>query len=166
MTIIYLKNAKTLQDLKKLYFTLAKKYHPDITDGDLETMQTINNEYDYLKSRLPNKKKETEQETVINENVFSMDAFRDVLNKILKYPRITVDIVGSWLWIYGNGTFAIKDDILYNQLHCKYSRAQKKFYWFSGIENVKYRKKGGYLKNAIDRYGKYTIESEATPQLT
>ena len=37
----------TLEDLKKLYRELAMKHHPD-RGGDLEIMQTINNEYDIL----------------------------------------------------------------------------------------------------------------------
>lgn len=164
MNIIYLKDAKTLQELKKLYFALCKINHPD-HGGDTATMQTINAEYDYLKSRLPNQEPVTEDEKIIKETISSMDAFKEVLNILLKYPRITVDIIGSWLWIYGAGTFAIKDEILYNQLHCKYSKAQKKFYWFSGIDQVNYKTRGGHLQNAIDRYGRYTIESEGMPQL-
>ena len=164
--IIYLKSAKNLQDLKKLYFTLSKKYHPDIAGGDLRIMQQINNEYDYLKTVLKNTvpKNETEKNQY-RENTASMDAFRDILNKLLRYPRITIEIIGSWLWISGSGTFSIKDNILYAELKCKYSKSQKKFYWYSGIEKSEGKYKGGFLKNAINTYGIIKMESEAMPEL-
>ena len=164
--IIYLKNAKNLQDLKKLYFTLSKKWHPDITGGDLKTMQQINNEYDYLKTVLKNAvPKDEKEKNQYRETSASMDAFREILNKLLRYPRITIEIIGSWLWISGNGTFAIKDDILYSELKCKYSKSQKKFYWYAGIENNQGSFKGGYLQKAINAYGIIKMESEAVPQL-
>jgi hypothetical protein len=155
--IIYLKAATNLQELKKLYFELSKKHHPDM-GGDVETMQQINNEYDYLKTILKNA---SDTKKASEENYASMDAFKDVINKIIVYPNIVIEIVGSWLWISGKGTFAIKDDVLYNMLHCKYSKAQKKFYWFDGIEDQEGRVKGGHLKKAIFKYGIYTINSEA-----
>jgi len=164
--IVYLKSATNLQELKKLYFTLSKKHHPDITGGNLQIMQQINNEYDYLKTILKNATPKTEQEkNQYKENVHTMDAFRDILNKLLRYPRITIEIIGSWLWISGSGTFSIKDDILYSELKCKYSKSQKKFYWYSGIEKSQGNYKGGFLKNAINAYGVIKMESEAMPQL-
>jgi len=165
--IIYLKQAKNLQELKKLYFALSKKYHPDITGGDLRIMQAINNEYDYLKTVLKNEiPKNDSEKKQYSENVYSMDAFRNILNQLLKYPKITIEIIGSWLWISGAGTFQIKDNILYNELKCKYSKSQKKFYWFSGIENNQGKFKGGYLNRAINAYGIIKMESDILPELS
>ena len=41
----YFTNIKTVEELKKQYFALAKKYHSDITGGSAEIMKEINNEY-------------------------------------------------------------------------------------------------------------------------
>ena len=163
MKIEYLKQATNLQELKKLYFELSKKYHPDITQDDGEIMKQINNEYDYLKTILKNA---TDTKKGSEESTASMDAFKDIINKIIIYPNITIEIIGYWLWISGKGTFTIKDDVLYNELHCKYSKPQKKFYWFNGIENQEYKPKGGHLNKAIEKYGIHKIQSEERPQLT
>lgn len=164
MTINFLKNAKNLQELKKLYFQLAKQLHPDITADNGESMKALNNEYDYLKTVLKNDikiEKEYEKETV-----YSMDYFKDIITELLKYSNITIEIVGSWLWISGIGTYAIKDKILYNKFNCKFSKSQRKFYWYSGIENSKGRKyKGGFLNQAINKYGITKLESEPKPVL-
>ena len=42
----YFKNCKTLNEVKAMYKTLAKQYHPDITGTDTNAiMQVINMEY-------------------------------------------------------------------------------------------------------------------------
>ena len=43
----YFEGIQTLQELKSAYKKLAMVFHPD-RGGDLETMKTINNEYDQL----------------------------------------------------------------------------------------------------------------------
>ncbi len=165
MNIIYLKEAKTLQELKTLYFKLAKQWHPD-HGGDTETMKQINNEYDYLKEVLPNQEPKDDDEKIFKETFESMNRFRNIIDELMKYPDITIEIVGSWLWVFGKGTFNIKNDILYNKFNFRYSKGQRKFYWFNGIENQRKKgHRGGYLKQAKEKYNVYTIESEGMPQI-
>lgn len=160
MALKYLKNVKTLQELKKEYFRLAKILHPD-HGGNLEEMKALNNEFDYLRKILPNEKHDAEDKKWHPESSNSMESYAIVLNELLRYPKITIEIIGSWLWVSGTGTFKIKDDILYKKFHFEYSKVQKKFYWFSGIENQKgYKFKGGLLKLAIQKYGIKTIQTE------
>lgn len=158
-----LKDATNLQELKKLYLQLCKKYHPDINPTGLKIMQQLNNEYDYLKTILKNAKdtKKAEQ-----ENINTLNSFKKLLDILLKYPNIKIELIGSWAWISGHGTFKIKDDILYNTLHCKYSKSNKKFYWFEGIENQQGKIKGGFLKKAIDKYGITEVKSNNNPILS
>lgn len=162
--INYLKDAKNLQELKKLYFKLAKKLHPDITKDNGEQMKILNNEYDHLKTTLKND--ETIDKDYLKETVFTMNYFKDIITELLKYNNIVIEIVGSWVWISGIGTYAIKDDILYSKFNCKFSKSQKKFYWYNGIDRDQKRKyKGGFLKEAINKYGITTLESEFKPSL-
>ena len=156
MKVKFLKEATNLQELKKLYFELSKKHHPDM-GGNSEIMKAINNEYDYLKTVLENADNTAKNQY---ESAKTMDAFKDIIDIIIVYPNITIEIIGSWLWISGKGTFAIRDDVLYSKLNCKYSKAQKKFYWFQGIENKQGKYKGGHLKKAIAKYGVQKIQSE------
>ena len=41
----YFENVKCVEELKKQYFALAKKYHSDITGGSDDKMKELNNEY-------------------------------------------------------------------------------------------------------------------------
>ncbi len=44
----YFKNVQTLDELRKQYKELLKKYHPDCPQGSTEACQKINSEYDRL----------------------------------------------------------------------------------------------------------------------
>ena len=165
INVIYLKDAKDLQELKKLYYTYAKRLHPDVTKDNGEAMKQLNNEYDYLKTILHNAVNE-ETKKAYTDNNASMDSFRDIINELLKYNRIVIEIVGSWLWVSGSGTFAIKDSVLYEKFNFQYSKHNKKFYWYDGIsEDKKIKYRGGYLKEAINKYGYTKLESELKPEL-
>lgn len=166
--IKYLKEANTLQQLKKLYFEFAKKLHPDV-GGQLEDMKQLNNEFDYLKTVLKNEKTtDNSNKKQYQETTVSMDKFKDIIDALIKYPNVKIEIIGSWLWISGSGTFKIKDEILYKLLHCEYSKSHKKFYYYEGIENKSGYYKGGYLKKAIETYGIHTINSNnnSMPELS
>lgn len=162
MKIIYLISATNLQELKTIYFSMAKKYHPDTATGNLATMKIINNEYDYLKFKLKNTAEKAKGEfKTYTETAASMESFKNIIEELLRHPKITIEIIGSWLWISGQGTFSIKKDILMEIFHCKYSGAQKKFYWFAGIADEQQSKpRGGYLKKAIEKYGIETLQSK------
>ena len=44
----YFNNIQSLEELRKQYKELLKKYHPDNPDGSTEATQAINAEYDNL----------------------------------------------------------------------------------------------------------------------
>lgn len=164
MKIKYLKEVKNLQELKTLYFKLSKENHPD-HGGNHEIMKIINNEYDYLKKILKNKKAE-DGETIINETYESMKNFKDLIEDLLQYPNIIIDIIGSWVWISGIGTYNIKDDILYSKYNMRYSKPKKSFYWFNGIAGTKKRKATGKFEENKNIFGVVTFKSKDILQLT
>lgn len=51
----YFKNVETLEELRKQYKDLLKKYHPDNPQGSTEATQEINAEYDSLFNLLKNR---------------------------------------------------------------------------------------------------------------
>ena len=124
-------NLKTIIDLKKEYKELIFQYHPDIIGGNGEEMKIINAEYDYLLKHI----QEGTDEKEINVN----DNFKEVLNKLIKYD-LTLEIVGSWLWISGKDTYNLKDN-LFKELNIFYSRGKKKFF-YNGQDSKNY----GYYK--------------------
>lgn len=99
----YIKNAKTLEELKKIYKKLALKLHPDCGGSD-EEMKILNNEYDILFEKLKMYHKNKEGESYTKDTKETPEQFRDILNKLfsLKMKDVSIEIVGSFIWLTGN----------------------------------------------------------------
>lgn len=137
----YFTNIKTLEELKKAYRKLAMKYHPDVNGGNDEAMKAINNEYDQLfKTLSTQESKQGKQAT--NETV---NEYKDIINELIKYHFLNIDIVGTWVWVYGDKEQikAIKDEVL-KPLGFRWASKKSKWYWHSGEYTRKTNKQFTY----------------------
>lgn len=130
MTIKYFKNVKTFDELKKAYRDLMKKYHPDLNPDKekeyTEITKIINNEFEYLFKTLPNQRKNKDNEFYEAKKEYDTpQEFMNIINKIIIYKNIQIDIIGSWLWVSGE-TKPIKE-ILKN-LKFKWHDVRKMWY--------------------------------------
>ena len=145
----YFVNINTIEELKKAYKELAKKLHPDL-GGTKEKFQEMNNEYDLLFKSLKNKANK-------KSNIKDNDKFKDIINDLIKYNELTIEIIGSWLWVSGN-TYPIRDTI--KKLGMLWSKGRKKWYYTADTidgKNTHYKKKSyEELKNS---YGYTKIKS-------
>jgi curved DNA-binding protein CbpA len=151
MNINYFTGVTTIEELKKAYRQLAKKFHPDL-NRDTDTtkqMQEINNEYEYLFKTLG-----TESDKKNGHNV--NDSFRDIINELMKekFAAVTVEIVGSWIWLSGH-TYPIKDSI--KELGFKFQGSSKRWY-LAGSELIGKKKGSLTWDQKVEKYGKQTIK--------
>ena len=136
----YFNNVQTLDELRKQYRDLLKKYHPD-NGGSEEITKEINREYESLFKIL--KDKHTRQQNsgadgntgdnkASYENMkydFSEDSMlREMLQKVINFSDITIEIIGNWLWIGGN-TYPYRKDL--KDLGFKFAGKKKCWYWHS-----------------------------------
>ena len=144
-------NTTELTQLKKEYKTLVKMNHPD-NGGSLSIMQEVNSQYDtIIKTRIfftSEKQKETE----IN---FSQ-SMQEILNKIINFNNVTIEIVGSWIWLEGN-TYTIKEAL--KEIGFKWSSGKKKWYFTEqDFDKRKYKQKSyDTLKNI---YGFMNVDTK------
>jgi len=110
------KNITGINEAKKLYKTLAKKLHSDVggTDEEFKILNAVYN--DFIEHKI----------------YFSTESKVDlelekIISQILHYQNITIELVGSWIWVSGD-TKAIKDTL--KELNFKW--ASKKKMWFYG----------------------------------
>ena len=87
----YIKNVKTLEELKKTYKKLSLKLHPDCGGSDKE-MAKLNNEYDELFSKLKNYHKNKEGEIYKKETSETPEEFKEIIDKLFALKMIDIEI--------------------------------------------------------------------------
>lgn len=134
MRMTYFKNINTLEELRKQYRDLLKIHHPD-NGGNVSDMQEINAEYDKLFKALKDKhesKSADGKESAYSKNMYDWKndkALRDVLEKIIHFNGIEINLVGAWIWLDGN-TYQYKEEL--KGIGFKWSKNRKKWYWNNG----------------------------------
>lgn len=95
-----LKNAQTMDELKREYFRLVKLYHPDIHPKiDRRVIQDINGCFDEMKHKL---KDHTGTEKKQAGQVENADAFRYVVEQLIHIEGLVIEACGWFIYISGN----------------------------------------------------------------
>jgi hypothetical protein len=111
------KGVEGINEAKKIYKQLAKKLHPDMVGGDEESFKLLNSIYTDLI-----------EHKIYFSNDFKIDIeLEKIISLILHFENITIELVGSWLWVSGD-TKEIKEKL--KELGFKW--ASKKMMWFYG----------------------------------
>ncbi len=166
----YFKDINTLEELRKQYKELLKKHHPD-NGGNVADMQEINAEYDrlfkILKDRHESKSadsKDGNAKTDFNNMKydFSEDAkLREVLQQIITFDGINIEIVGCWIWVDGN-TYEYKDTL--KNIGFKWAREKKKWYFHTEAFRKRSHKKLS-MEDIRNYYGSTEVETDGTKRL-
>lgn len=137
----YFINVNTLEQLRRQYKELLKKYHPD-NGGSEEIMKAVNVEYDklfkVLKDKHESKSADGQEDTgstksAYNANMYDWEndkALREILQKIINFSGIEIEIAGQWIWISGN-TYTYRKDL--KDIGFKWASTKKQWYWHSEI---------------------------------
>lgn len=155
-------NPKTLEELKKQYKSLALNHHPD-RGGILEDMQAINNEYDELFKVLKNVHANAQGETYTSskETEETADQFKDIINTIIHFQNVQIEIIGCWLWITGN-TKPYKDILK----KIKFRWSNQKMAWYYHAEPFKKKSKNNLsLEQIRELFTSQTIQTQRQEQL-
>lgn len=163
----YFNNPKTLEELRKQYKNLLKKYHPDNVGGSEEATKDINNEYEKLFKVLKDRHNQTAEDTTRQtyDNMkwdFAEDeALRDKLNKVIQLVGVNITIVGNWIWIDGD-TKPLK--ATFKELGFKWAHEKKMWYWHSEAFRKKSNKKLSF-DTICNYYGRADVKTEQREML-
>lgn len=145
----YFTNVKNLEELRKEYKRLLRKYHPD-NGGDEETAKIINLEYEQIFKRLKENSGESEEKYDSDLD----EALREVLKKII-HLNVNIEICGEWIWVTGE-TYPVKSTLY--EVGLKFAKKKKAWYWHQGDFK---KKKGKVTLDEIRRkYGSEKIKEE------
>ncbi|EOT24139.1 hypothetical protein C805_02351 [Eubacterium sp. 14-2] len=167
----YFNNITTLEELRRQYRDLLKKFHPDNKDGSTQATQEINAEYDRLFKLLKdrheskstdNKGNNTKTDFNNMKYDFSEDELlRDMLQKVIHLSDITIEIIGNWIWISGN-TYQYKKEL--KDLGFKFAGQKKSWYWHSEAFRKRSHKKLS-MEDIRNYYGSTEVETDGTKRL-
>lgn len=147
----YFAGVKTVEELRKMYWVLLKKYHPDNDQGSVEITQEINAEYDCLFAILSKENKSDNQSYTQEEN----EQFKAILNEIIGF-NITIEIIGDWIWCFD--CYQYKDKL--KELGFTWCSRKKSWVWHSG-EYHRHHKKEIPLNDIRAKYGSQTVRSQS-----
>lgn len=168
----YFSNVQTLDELRKQYRDLLKKYHPD-NGGSEEETKAINVEYERL-FRILKDKHTRQQDTTDNKtdsktsydnmryNFEEDELLREMLQKVIHLSGITIEIIGNWLWISGN-TYQYRKEL--KDLGFKFAGQKKSWYWHSDAFRKKSHKKLS-MDDIRNYYGSTEVETDARKRIT
>lgn len=151
-------NPKTLEELKKQYKQLALKYHPD-RGGNADTMKEVNCEYDLFFEKLKNTHRTAEGKTYTTETTETAEDFKEIIEKLIRFNGIHIEICGSWLWVTGC-TIEYREEL--KKMKFRWSKSKVAWYYHRE-EYRKTTKRTFTLEEIRDLYGSETIKTE--PQL-
>lgn len=170
MKTTYFRNVNTLEELRKQYKELLKKYHPDNENGSEEITKAVNTEYEELFKVLKNRhesksdnnsKEHSSSYENMKWNFEEDEALRNMLNKVIHFSDITIELVGNWIWLGGN-TYQYRKE--FKELGFKFAGQKKRWYWHS----EKFRKKSNKALSMNDirnYYGSTEIEPDTRKRI-
>lgn len=165
----YFNNVNALEDLRRQYKELLKKYHPDNPQGSTEACQEINAEYDrlfkVLKDKHESKSDKTADSTNTKQSEYSKNmydwendkALREVLQKIINFDGIEIEIVGAWLWVSGN-TYIFKDEL--KEIGFKWASQKKQWYFHTDAYRKRSRKSLS-MDDIRNYYGSTKVQTDS-----
>ena len=162
----YFNNVGTLEELRKQYKELLKKFHPDNPNGSTEATQEINAEYDKLFQILKDKhdsKTESQGKSSYEDMKWDFaedEKLRDVLSKIINFSGVTIEIVGNWLWAFDS--YGYRAEL--KELGFKYASNKKAWYYHTEAFRKKSHKALS-MNDIRNYYGSTEVETEGRKQI-
>lgn len=135
---------------------MAKALHPDC-GGSEEAFKDLQKQYEEAFNRCGRTYTNKEGKTYQRENSTETAAdFMNIINKVIHMEGVTIEIIGSWIWLTGN-TKAYKDYIK----AAGFFWSQKKAAWYYNGEEKKSKRRGHYTMTELrDRFGSEEIQTE------
>lgn len=150
----WFKNVSNVEELRKEYRKLLKRYHPDNSEGSVEITQEINDEYDRLFDVLSKESKSDDKSYTCNQSAEN-EAFKKILNQIISYS-IEIELIGSWIWCFN--CYAFKDRL--KELGFRYAPKKKAWTWHYG-EYSRYHKGETSIDDIRAKYGSQKVTRQS-----
>lgn len=160
----YFKNVNTIEELRRQFRDLLKKHHPD-NGGSEEVAKQINAEYERLFKVLKDKHESKASagaganSKTYNDNTYNFEEdakLREVLQKIIHFTDITIEICGVFIWVSGN-TYQYKKEL--KESGFLWASQKRQWYWRPETY-VKKSRKTLSMQDIRNYYGSTEVKPE------
>lgn len=160
----YFKNCKCIEDVKETYRKLAKELHPD-NGGSSQDFAEMMQEYKAAFNRYKNTHRtqdgETYEKAPENDTQETAEQFAELINKIIHFEDVHIEIIGTWIWLTGN-----------TKMYCKQIKelgffwSKSKVAWYYNGDTKKTRRRGRYKMDELrNKWGSTTVKNEKQEKL-
>ncbi|MCI9441237.1 MAG: J domain-containing protein [Ruminococcus sp.] len=150
----WFKNVSSVEELRKQYRELLKKYHPDNDGGSVEITQEINAEYDRLFADLSKENKADDKSSAYDDEAEN-EAFKSIINDII-HINADIEIIGSWVWVHGGYEYRE----LLKSIGFKFAPKKKCWCWHFG-DYRRRSKREISLEEIRQKYGSQKVNSKS-----
>ena len=157
---LWFKDLKTIKEGKTLYKDMAKTLHPDKGGSD-EDFKALNSAYNYFLDNFSELKNNSVFESEEEKENFNMSLeLEKIIASILHYENITIEVVGSWIWVCGDSK-EIKDTLK----NLGFRWASKKRMWYFGERKGKKGKEMSF-DSIKERYKSTKVQTKQTKKIS
>ena len=142
------KGVEGINEAKKIYKQLAKKLHPDV-GGDEESFKLLNAIYTDL----------IEHKIYFSNDIKIDIELEKIISLILHFENITIELVGSWIWINGD-TREIKEKL--KEIGFKWA-SKKRMWYFGEMKSKNPTPKS--MEEIKNKYGSETLKTKEKKEI-
>lgn len=157
----YFNDCRTEEQVKARFTELAKKFHPD-NGGDAEQFKAMMNEYKEAFKQYKGIHEDSKGQTYNKETAYSAEDFADIIEKIIHFEGVKIEIIGSWIWVSGN-TYNYREQLKEEKFF--FSKSKKAWY-NNGADKKSFRKGHFTMDQLRQRWGTEEVETVAQEKLT
>lgn len=158
----YFAGCNTNAEIKAMYRKMAKALHPDCGGSEeafKDLQQQFKAAFDRCGKTFTNKDGKTYEKTNSTE---VPEEFMEIINKVIHMDGVTIEIIGSWVWLTGN-TMQYKEQI--KEAGFWWSK-NKKAWYFNG-EKEKTHRRGRYTMDQLrNKWGTEEVKTEKQEKIT
>jgi len=151
----YFTNCKSNEEVKAEFIKLVKLLHPD-NNGNAEEFKKMMSDYQKAFENVKNIFKNQNDEYYTKKDFDEApEDFQNIINIIVNFENVKIELVGSWLWLSGN-TYPYKEEL--KKLKFNFSKSKKM--WFYNNGEAKRNMRGMSYKEIKNRYEATVIKNE------
>lgn len=137
-----------IDQVRALFHKLCLKLHPD-KGGNRYDFEEMFKEYESILDAVKSGVYEQAKTTIEYEHDLAV-----IIDELMKYKEITIDLVGRWIWVTGN-TYKYRENL--KDLGLKWSNPKKAWY-FGGTAKGKIRARYKNLNELYDKFGRVIVK--------